>query len=103
MMDWSQASTFESFVFGIGVMTCLVGITLLLAVIFSGLRAAIKSAVGRCKRKRKTTVAFRCDKCQHNVEDGNFRRCEQFGMNISCAPVLYPGCSWGIEKEAVKR
>ena len=103
MMDWSQASVFELMVFGIGISMVLAIIAILAVMIFSVVWNGLKNAIRRHRRKKKTTVALSCGACQYNVEDGNFRRCEQFGVNISCAPVIYPGCSWGIEKKAVGR
>ena len=103
MMDWSQASTFELTVFGVGILMILVAVAILIVMISSAVWNGLEKAVRRHRRKKKTTAALRCDECEHNVEDGNFRRCEKFGVNISFAPVLYPGCSWGIEKETVER
>jgi len=101
-MDWSQASIFELTVFGAGILMILVAAAILTVTILSAVWNVLKNAVRRHRRKKKTTAALRCNVCQYNVEDGNFRRCEQFGVNISCAPVIYPGCSWGREKKAMK-
>jgi hypothetical protein len=99
-MDWSQASQLELIVFGEGILiTCL-----LLVGIIGALAWCVydftKEKVARIKRLKKTTRALRCDVCIHNVYDNrNFRECEKFGCSISFAPVICPGCSWGIEKQ----
>ncbi len=102
-MDWTQASLFELIALNLGVVVILLFVAVVIGGIFYAIGCCVMDRIRRIKRKRKTTEALRCEVCEHNVEDGNFRRCERFGVSITCAPVLVPGCSWGVEVKAVER
>ena len=103
MMDWAQASPMEQIWVGLGIIVWLLLVLGTVAVVLYVVGHSAMDAYRRVRRKRKTTAVLKCEACEFNVEDGNLRRCERFGQSISCAPVRELGCSWGMEKKAVKR
>ena len=98
-MDWSQASWFECSVFGLGILSLCIMTAALAWVLFYCFHDFAKRKLARFKRIKKTTRALRCEICVYNVYDRNIRRCKRYGQSISGAPVVIPGCSWGVEKK----
>lgn len=99
-MDWSQASDLEYVVFVLGIITICIMTIALVWVLFYCFHDFAKRKLARFKRIKKTTRALRCEICVYNVEDdGGLRRCERYDQSISGAPVVIPGCSWGLEKK----
>ena len=102
-MDWTQATFIEQIWVCLGFVASLVfGVIILGGILYMAI-IGIAEGFRYFKRRRKTTPALKCMLCAYNVEDGDFRRCERFDLNITNAPVRVPGCSWGIDKEKVKR
>lgn len=99
-MDWSQASDLEYAVFGLGIITICIMTIALVWVLFLCLYNFANQKLARFKRMKKTTRALKCEVCVYNVKgDGSLRRCKRYDQSISGAPVVIPGCSWGVEKK----
>lgn len=102
-MDWAQATPIEQFWFIFGAIVSIVfGVIILGGILYMAI-IGIAEGYRHFKRKRKTTPALKCELCHYNVEGENSRWCERFDLNITNAPVRNPGCSWGIDKERIKR
>lgn len=97
-MDWTQASWFETSSFAVGALVLFLLAVLVISTVLYCAYAFARKKITRIMRLKKTTRALRCEVCEHEIENDGLKRCDRFDVSITFAPVMNPGCTWGIER-----